>query len=140
MAAGGAENEPYPILGKILVRFGDKIAAADTLDEALEQVFGGSSAPASPPESEPEGGDDDQASAGGGGQQLSEDARKAIADLQKAVSDYEAAQKNGDYPGMGDAWKRIKDAQAALAAAQSRPADSPGPAASPSPTGSPPEN
>lgn len=112
-AAGGKEQQPYPILGKILVRFGESIAAADTLDDALEQVLGGAGTGPPPTTTAPGG-------------QLSAEAQKAIADLRKAVQDYENAQKKGDYPGMGDAWKRIKDAQAALAAAgEAKPATPP---------------
>ena len=33
----------YPLLRKVLVSFGDKIGFADTLKEALNQVFGGDS-------------------------------------------------------------------------------------------------
>ena len=33
----------YPLLRKVLVSFGDKIGFADTLQEALDQVFGGDS-------------------------------------------------------------------------------------------------
>ena len=38
----------YPILRKILVSFGDQIAFEDTLDEALNQLFGEGSAPDDP--------------------------------------------------------------------------------------------
>lgn len=31
----------YPLLQKILVAFGDQIAFEDTLDEALDELFGG---------------------------------------------------------------------------------------------------
>ena len=33
----------YPLLQKVLVAFGDKIAFEDTLDEALDVLFGGNS-------------------------------------------------------------------------------------------------
>ncbi|ETJ05068.1 MAG: hypothetical protein Q605_AUC00557G0001, partial [Actinomyces urogenitalis DORA_12] len=33
----------YPLLRKVLVSFGDKVGFADTLSEALDQVFGGDS-------------------------------------------------------------------------------------------------
>ena len=33
----------YPMLQQVLVAFGDKIAFADTLDDALDQLFGGNS-------------------------------------------------------------------------------------------------
>ncbi|MFA1544860.1 UPF0182 family membrane protein [Actinomadura chokoriensis] len=128
-AAGGKEIQRYPTLGKILVRYGESIAAADTFDEALKQVVGGTGAPV---------GTGAPAGTPGGEQQLSAAAQKAIGDLNKAVTDYENAQKKGDYPGMGNAWKRIKDAQAALAAAgQAAPKASPSPSGSPSPSATP---
>lgn len=33
----------FPLLKKVLVAFGDQVGFADTLDEALDQVFGGDS-------------------------------------------------------------------------------------------------
>ena len=40
-SAGGGTS--YPLLRKVLVSFGDKVGYADTLDEALDAVFGGDS-------------------------------------------------------------------------------------------------
>ena len=37
------EGTRFPLLRKVLVSFGDEIGFADTLDEALDQVFGGDS-------------------------------------------------------------------------------------------------
>ncbi|MBX6767405.1 MAG: UPF0182 family protein, partial [Actinomadura rubrobrunea] len=132
MAAGGEEQQPYPLLGQVLVRFGDRIASANTLDEALDKLFGDSTAPA-PPSG---GGQQDRGQAGGG---LSAEAQRAIDELRDAVADFEKAQREGDFAGMGDAWKRIKDAQNALASAQrsagARP--QPSPSSSPTPSGSP---
>ncbi|TDB79632.1 UPF0182 family protein [Actinomadura sp. KC216] len=125
-AAGGKENQPYPILGKILVRYGNSIVAADTLDDALRQILGGTGTdtgttpPAGTP---PQGG------------QLSPELLKARADLRKALQDFEAAQKKGDYAAMGEAWKQLKEAEAALWSASQAPAAQPSP--SPSPSGSP---
>ncbi|MFD0683070.1 UPF0182 family membrane protein [Actinomadura fibrosa] len=118
-------EQRYPFLGKVLVQFGNSVAAADTLDEALKQILG-------------RGGGAPSATAPGG--QLTPEAQKAIGELQKAVDDYEKAQRAGDYPGMGEAWKRIKEARDALAAAQqAKPSGRPGasPSPSPSPSGSP---
>ncbi|WP_018658131.1 UPF0182 family protein [Actinomadura flavalba] len=127
-AAGGAEQQPYPILGQVLVRFGDRIASADNLPDALERIFGEASA-APPPD---DGGDQPPQQ---GNVQLTAEARKAIADLQRAVNEYEEAQKKGDYPAMGTAWQRIKEARDALNRANAAPAASP--TASPSPSPSP---
>ncbi|GAA2122000.1 UPF0182 family membrane protein [Actinomadura napierensis] len=105
-ASGGKEQQPYPLLGKVLVRYGNQVAAAATFEDALKQVLGGSGTPAVTG-SEP-----------GQGGRLTPQEQQAINELQKAVTDYEAAQKKGDYPGMGDAWQRIKEAQEQLTAAQ----------------------
>ncbi|WP_019634653.1 UPF0182 family protein [Actinomadura atramentaria] len=122
-AAGGTEQQPYPILGQVLVRFGDKIASGTTFDEATDKIFGTDSVP----------------SADGGGQTaLGADARKAIAELADAVNDFDAARRAGDYPAMGEAWKRIVAARDALAKAggtAAKPAAKPGPTASPTASG-----
>ena len=142
-AAGGKDLQRYPTLGKILVRYGNSIAAADTFDEALEQVLGGAGVAPTTPAPAP------------GGQQLSGNVQQLVKDLHKAVLDYESAQKEGDYPAMGDAWKRIKETEAALSSAgqpvpgsRATPPPSPGattspsstptsPSSTPSPSGSP---
>jgi uncharacterized membrane protein (UPF0182 family) len=134
MAAGTAEQQPYPLLGKVLVRFGDKIASGNDLSQALEGLLGGVAQ--APPPAE---GDDkpDQNQAGG---QLTQEAQQAIDELESAVADFEKAQKAGDFTEMGKAWDRVKKARDQLAAAQkagSRPAASPTPTATPSPTATP---
>ncbi len=71
---------------------------------------------------------------------MSAAAQKAINDLNEALKAFEDAQKKGDYAAMGAAWKRVKDAQAALAAAGKaapKPSSSPSPSGSPSPSATP---
>ncbi|MFC0037536.1 UPF0182 family protein [Actinomadura rayongensis] len=121
-ASGGSEQAPYPLMRQVLVRFGDRIASAGDLPAALEKIFGDGPGPST-------GGGD-----GGGGTELTGDARQAIADLQKAVNDFEAAQRKNDYGAMGEAWKRIKAAKDALAKAGAAPKPSATP--TPSPTNS----
>ncbi|WP_067455337.1 UPF0182 family membrane protein [Actinomadura macra] len=131
-AAGGSEQQPYPFLGKVLVRFGGAVAAADTVDQALDKVLGSPGVPTSP--GAPPGGT------------LTPEAQKAITELRAAVDAYEKAQREGDYPAMGEAWKRIRQARDALAAAQQAkpktpavsPTTPPSGSPSPSPSGSPP--
>ncbi|MFI0357862.1 UPF0182 family protein [Actinomadura sp. 9N407] len=138
MAAGTAEQQPYPLLGRVLVRFGDKIASGSTMSEAMEQLLGGVAAapPAGekPPEQEQPGQEP-------GGAPLSAQAQQAIDNLEAAVTDFEKAQKDGNFAEMGKAWDRVKKARDELAAAQkaaaaARPAatPSPSPSATPSPT------
>ncbi|MEW2358345.1 UPF0182 family protein [Spirillospora sp. NPDC029432] len=138
MAAGTAEQQPYPLLAKVLVRFGDKVASGNDLSEAmealLESVTGGQQPDQGGQQPDQGGQQPDQ----GGGGQLSQAAQQAIDDLEAAVSDFDKAQKEGDFAEMGKAWDRVKKARDALAAAQqqaARPAASPSP--SPSPSGSP---
>lgn len=89
----------YPVLQKVLVAFGDEIAFQDTLDEALNVLFGGDSGaaagdeevePTTPPEGEGEGeGDGDGAetpvTANTELQSLLNRARQAIEDKQAAL-------------------------------------------------------
>ncbi|MUN39707.1 UPF0182 family membrane protein [Actinomadura litoris] len=114
-ATNSDKEQQYSFLGKVLVRYGGTIAAADTLDEALRQVLGGAAAPVP----------------GGAGGALTPEAQKAITELRQAVDAYEKAQKAGDYPAMGRAWEEIKKARDALEGAQAKPKGAP--AATPSP-------
>ncbi|MCG7428016.1 UPF0182 family protein [Helcobacillus sp. ACRRO] len=43
MSSSSGGGTSYPLLRKVLVSFGDKVGYADTLDEALDAVFGGDS-------------------------------------------------------------------------------------------------
>ncbi|KAB2343398.1 UPF0182 family membrane protein [Actinomadura rudentiformis] len=128
--SGGTGQQPYPILRKVLVRYGEKSAAGDNLADALKGVFGGTGTVA-PPTSP---GQQGQPQTGG---QLSASAQKAITDLQNAINAFEDAQRKGDFNAMGEAWKQIKAARDALAAAQAAAAAKPAASPSPSPTGSP---
>ena len=87
----------YPVLQKVLVAFGDEIAFQDTLDEALNVLFGGDSGaaagdeevePTTPPEGEGEGdgdGAETPVTADTELQSLLNRARQAIEDKQAAL-------------------------------------------------------
>ena len=102
----------YPLLQKILVAFGDQIAFEDTLEEALDQLFGGDSGAVT--------GDGDIAepdnsqSADSGNVALDAALNAAAA----ALADKEAALRAGDWEAFGEADQRlalaIEDALAAL--------------------------
>jgi uncharacterized membrane protein (UPF0182 family) len=135
MASGSAEQQPYPLLGRVLVRFGDRIASGNDFGQAMEALLG--QVPSQPSNNaQPPA----QGQAGG---QLSQQAQRAIDDLEAAITAYEKAQKELNYAEMGKAWDRIKKARDALAAAQASagrgasPSPSPSPSGSPSPTPSP---
>ena len=117
----------FPLLKKVLVAFGDQVGFADTLDEALDQVFGGDSGASA--------GDAENvdAAAGDGGADKSEDGKQqddssgakanadsggasnedlknALNDAAQARKDSDAAMKKGDWSSYGEAQKRLQEA------------------------------
>ncbi|MGV9776862.1 UPF0182 family membrane protein [Streptosporangium sp. NPDC003464] len=52
--AASSGQEPYPILRRVLVSYGDRVGFADTLEGALKQVFGEGAQPAKPDTTKPE--------------------------------------------------------------------------------------
>jgi uncharacterized membrane protein (UPF0182 family) len=119
----------YPLLRKILVSFGEKIAFEDTLDEALDALFGGDSGAeagdadgASAPEGEttegeatdepgavaptpaPEQGDT------GTGVVISTELQLALADARAALLERETAYRANDLVAAAEADRRLTDA------------------------------
>lgn len=93
----------YPLLRKILVAFGDSIAFEDSLDAALDSLFGGNSGVVDPTEPT----DPDKPSTGG---EVSADLAKALADAKKALSDREAAYAKNDLVAAAAADVRLQQA------------------------------
>jgi uncharacterized membrane protein (UPF0182 family) len=102
----------YPLLQKVLVSFGDQIGFSETLQGALDQVFGGSSG------TTVTNNQSDTPTKDGTGS--SQAIKSAIASLQSAFSDLEAAQKRLDGAAEDKARARVKAAIAALISAQNR--------------------
>ena len=102
----GTGRGSYPLLRKVVVAFGDKIGFADTLDDALDQVFGDTGT--TPPKN-PETGTGGNA-----------DVQAALADAQQALTDSAAALKAGDFAAYGAAQKRLQAAIQAAVDAQGR--------------------
>jgi uncharacterized membrane protein (UPF0182 family) len=144
-----AGETSYPLLQKVLVSFGGQIGFADTLDDALNQVFGGDSGA-----SAGDAGAGGTGSGTGGGQgqpQQPETTKqqqltKALQDADQAMKDSAQALSKQDFAAYGEAQKRLSAAiqQALTAEAEIRSAGGtpqPGatgsPPASPSPTGTP---
>ena len=106
----------YPLLQKVLVAFGDQIAFEDTLDLALDALFGGDSG-VSPQQDTDTTAEEPAVEApitDSGNAALDEALRAASA----ALSDKEAALRAGDWDAFGAADERlaraIEDALAAL--------------------------
>ena len=105
----------YPLLQKILVAFGDQIAFEDTLDEALDVLFGGD-AGVDPTPSEPSEGETDSGSSGDATDNPALEA--ALQAASQALIDKQAALSAADWTAFGEADARlaraIEDALAAL--------------------------
>ena len=114
----------YPILQKVLVAFGDKIAFEPTLNAALDKLFGGNSgatagdtgveAPATPPGTEtPPGRTPTSPTTPASNTAL----QSALQDAAKALKDREAAYAANDLVAAAQADERLQKAlEAALAA------------------------
>jgi hypothetical protein len=97
-----AQGEGYPLLRKVLVSFGSKVAFEDDLATALKKVFTGQTTiptdptdPTAPeaPETTPE-----------------QDLAKAILDANQAYNDGVAALAAGDFAAYGEAQDRLSEA------------------------------
>lgn len=123
----------FPLLKKVLVAFGDQVGFANTLDEALDQVFGGNSGAAAGDAENVEGGTSSGKTEGktdSGGQQgdasqegsadsntgndtggtADSDLKNALNDAAQAMKDSDAAMKKGDWSAYGEAQKKLQEA------------------------------
>lgn len=122
----------FPLLKKVLVAFGDQVGFADTLNEALDQVFGGDSG-ASAGDVQNAGGQSqgggaagdatvDDGNAGDGKNDASSgspstneggdstELRQALSDASQAMKDSDAAMRSGDWSAYGEAQSRLQEA------------------------------
>ena len=125
----------YPLSRVTVAAFGDKLGWSDTLTGALDQLFGGNaganagddgSGTTPPPATTPETDADILAA--------------ALADMQTAFEEGQAALEKGDFAAYGAAQKRLQDALAKAIAAQPEGGSAtvtptPSPTASATPTG-----
>ena len=115
----------YPLLKKVLVAFGDQVGFADTLDEALNQVFGGNSGAnagdasnnsgVNSVASNPKQKDSSKTSENGNKNanaksDFSAKAKMALKRAAQALKDSDAAMKSGDWQAYGKAQKELSDA------------------------------
>ncbi|MCZ2403194.1 UPF0182 family protein [Paenarthrobacter sp. Z7-10] len=114
----------YPTLQRVLVAFGDKIGYAATLNEALDQLFGGNSGATAGDSQKPGTTTTSPGSSGTGGttSNPTEQAKlsKALSDANQAIKDGQAALGKGDFAAYGAAQKRLSAAIAAAMAAEAK--------------------
>ena len=99
----------YPLLQKILVAFGDQIAFEDTLEEALDALFGGNSGAGVPTEPTTPG---TGSSSSGTVDPASPELSAALALAKQAIEDKQAALAAGDWNAYGEADARLAKAVA----------------------------
>ncbi|QYM76481.1 UPF0182 family protein [Leucobacter luti] len=105
----------FPILQKVLVSFGDEIAFEDTLDAALDELFGGNSGanagdgdvPIVPGDDAGTGDTGDSGASDGGS---SDPLSPVLQEMQQAIQDRDKAMKDGDWTAYGEADERLRDA------------------------------
>jgi uncharacterized membrane protein (UPF0182 family) len=105
-----ANASAFPLLQKVLVSFGDQIGFGSTLQEALNQVFGGSSGATV---------NTTTGTVTTGGASTST-LKQALAAAQAAITASNQALKSGDFAAYGIAQNQLKAAIAAAIAAQGK--------------------
>jgi uncharacterized membrane protein (UPF0182 family) len=127
-----APQLPYPILQRVLVAFGDRVAFASSLTAALDSLFGagaGSQAPdagsgttpsPTPTATSPPSGTASPTAppATGGGGTLSPALTAALNQLSTAYDNLQTAYRTGDVTRIGQAQTQVNQAAAAVAAAR----------------------
>ncbi|MET8831445.1 UPF0182 family protein [Streptomyces sp. NPDC004610] len=121
----------YPLLRKVLVSYGGNTAFEDTLDEALNKVFGAEGTAPQPP---PDEGDTEQPPPPTSDNPT---VQQALDDAQKAFDEGQEALKNGDWEAYGRAQQELEDALQRAEDAQSQPSGTGGGGASPTPGATP---
>ena len=106
----------YPLLRKVLVSFGGRIGYADTLDEALNQVFQGESGAAAGDAGAPPAGEEGETPAAP--QSAQEQLSTALAAANAALEEGQRALADGDFAAYGQAQEKLKNAIAAADQAQ----------------------
>jgi uncharacterized membrane protein (UPF0182 family) len=131
----GAGDSGFPLLQRVLVNFGDRIGYANTLAEALDQVFGpgagvvASDADAIPTEveeNEDQPGEETPADPtpvplpedDEGGEAATPDTEQAVDDINSALNALREAQQGGSFAEQGQALEDLDAAVRAYQAAQ----------------------
>ena len=109
----------YPLQRVVVAAFGNELGWSDTLDGALDELFGGDSGATAgdagddgPTTSPPAEGDSSDPGDGEGAPQepVDGDLAAAIADIEQAYADGQAALEAGDWEAYGEAQDRLQDA------------------------------
>ncbi|MCW1248998.1 UPF0182 family protein [Acaricomes phytoseiuli] len=123
--SSGSESS-YPTLQRVLVAFGDKIAFSQTLDTALDTLFGGDSGANAGDQGNKDGGTagtgggSDDAGSGGESSDAKAALNKALQDASAAMKESQDALSRGDFSAYGAAQHKLNAAVAAAFEAEGR--------------------
>ncbi|MEB3365935.1 UPF0182 family protein [Saccharopolyspora mangrovi] len=102
------EQESYPQLARVLVSFGGKVGFSETLQGALDQVFGSGAGQGTQP------GQPQQPQQPGQPQQPQQpgtpQAGQAVGDIRNALERVRQAQQSGNFAEMGQAYQQLDEA------------------------------
>jgi uncharacterized membrane protein (UPF0182 family) len=129
----GTGNNAYPQLTKVLVSFGDQVGYADTLPQALDVLFGTGTTTPTTPTTPTKPGATPPPTTGSRPPAQDTSVAAAVAAIQKALEALKTAQQKGDFAGIGQAQSDLDKAVKQFEAAQKN--AKPAPTASPSPAG-----
>ncbi len=129
-----AQGTKFPLLHRITVAFGDEIGYAATLDEALDQVFGGDSG-AKAGDAGVDPGDREAPGDDGATKGAREKLAEALNRAREAMQESTTAMQAGDWEAYGAAQNKLQKAlEDAVAAEQEDTGAAPAPEATDTPT------
>src|SRR3954462_3703003 len=127
----GTGQNSFPLLQKVLVNYGDKVGYGNTLEDALDQVFGAGAGEAAVGGGTGSGGTPTQAPAtptptaptttppaDGDGKSSNAAMDQAVTGIRGALRAPQTAQRNGDFAGQGTALQQLQTAVEAYQKAQ----------------------
>jgi len=132
----GTGANAFPLLTKVLVAFGERVAYEDTLPQALDSLFGAGTAPpqgATPPPGTPPSPTPTPTAPSASPSAQPGDLAAAVSAIQTAIADLRAAQQRGDFAAVGKAQADLDAATKAFEAARARQDGSASPAPAPAP-------
>lgn len=112
----GKGDASYPVLRSVLTAFGNQVGFASTLEESLDQTFGGDSEATVAGGGSSGSGDDDGGTAGPSSAQ--ERLNQALVDASNAMKASEEAMQSGDWTAYGEAQKKLDSALSEALSAQ----------------------
>ncbi|GAB2732203.1 UPF0182 family protein [Salinifilum aidingensis] len=101
------EEESYPQLARVLVSFGGRVGFHETLDGALEQVFGAGAGSGTETGQGQEDGQQQRPPQDGQQPQADQETAQAVEEINAALEHLRSAQSSGNYGEIGTAYQEL---------------------------------